>query len=531
MSFKKGIMRKVTYDPDNDGVIAVAQTEADMKKSVYDPNEDGVFDAYNVLEHGGRTATLVVAASDSSEKVKAQADYVCDGVDDQVEIQAAIDALPTGGTLGGTVQLLEGTFVISAPIKLRTYMRLQGMHQGATTIKLADNANCNGLEYISDVGGIMITIARMTLAGNKDNNVSGKGIYINTTSGAVLRDFHLDEVFVSSWAEEGIYTNNSTGFKLTRSWIEFNGGAGIKIDGSTQGFITNCVIHGNLHGIWLLNHSGGKYIGNLISGNKKYGIYSQSGIRELYMGNSILGNSADPTHTSSGILLSGSDYSIIIGNLFDGQDNERWGVQIYSSTDGAVVMDNTFYRHWSAPIIDNSTSTQCYMRYSDLFMDCLAASTNYVHSAITGTGAEQEITTGITNPDVPRNISITTTNNASPSGDVTITGVDARGNSVTENITIVPGGTAYGNVAFATVSKITIPAGVSASDTVEVGISDKLGLSNVIYESGDVYKVKKNNADATIGTVNPTYGTVDCATINAGDDFTIYYKSNLNIIS
>ena len=43
-----------------------------------------------------RTATFVVAASDSSAKSKDQADYVCDGVDDQVEIQAAIDALPSG---------------------------------------------------------------------------------------------------------------------------------------------------------------------------------------------------------------------------------------------------------------------------------------------------------------------------------------------------------------------------------------------------------------------------------------------------
>ena len=34
-------MKKSVYDPDDDGVIAVAQTEADMKKADYDPNEDG----------------------------------------------------------------------------------------------------------------------------------------------------------------------------------------------------------------------------------------------------------------------------------------------------------------------------------------------------------------------------------------------------------------------------------------------------------------------------------------------------------
>ena len=37
-----GDMLKAVYDPNEDGVIAVAQTEADMKRSVYDANLDGV---------------------------------------------------------------------------------------------------------------------------------------------------------------------------------------------------------------------------------------------------------------------------------------------------------------------------------------------------------------------------------------------------------------------------------------------------------------------------------------------------------
>src|SRR5690554_2584980 len=51
-------------------------------------------------------ATLTVAASDSTELSKTQADYVCDGVDDQAEIQAALAALPEGGK----VILTDGTF-------------------------------------------------------------------------------------------------------------------------------------------------------------------------------------------------------------------------------------------------------------------------------------------------------------------------------------------------------------------------------------------------------------------------------------
>ncbi len=60
-----------------------------------------------------RSATLVVAASDSSEKSKAQADYVCDGTADNVEIQAALDALPA---TGGEIHFLDGTFQLAATV-------------------------------------------------------------------------------------------------------------------------------------------------------------------------------------------------------------------------------------------------------------------------------------------------------------------------------------------------------------------------------------------------------------------------------
>lgn len=56
-----------------------------------------------------RTASLVVAASDAPALVKAQADYLCDGTNDEVQIQAAIDALPA---TGGKIQLSSGTFTV-----------------------------------------------------------------------------------------------------------------------------------------------------------------------------------------------------------------------------------------------------------------------------------------------------------------------------------------------------------------------------------------------------------------------------------
>ena len=162
------------------------------------------------------------------------------------------------------------------------------------------------------------------------------------------------------------------------------------------------------------------------------------------------------------------------------------------------------------------------------FQDLLAADPDYVHAAITGTGASQDITTVITNPDVPRVATITTTNNAAPAGIVTITGL-VRGVSTTDEITIVAGGLATGVKPFDTITNINTPVGLTAGDTVTVGIGDILGLPREIISTGDVYKKKVNAEDKTdelAGNINITYGTVDCGVIVAYEETTIWYLSD-----
>jgi len=159
------------------------------------------------------------------------------------------------------------------------------------------------------------------------------------------------------------------------------------------------------------------------------------------------------------------------------------------------------------------------------FQDILAAVADGIHAAIAGTGAAQDISAGITNPDYARNMSITATNVGPPAGVVTITGL-VRGVEDTDAITIVAGGIAYGVKAFDTVTNINLPAGVTAADTVTVGFSDKIGLSNTIAGASAVYKKKVNTLDEThelAGNVNATYYTVDCGVIVNHEDMEIRY--------
>lgn len=57
---------------------------------------------------------IVVAPFDSQER-RYEADYICDGIDDQVEIQAALDL---AAQLKTKVRFLKGTYNISGGIIL-----------------------------------------------------------------------------------------------------------------------------------------------------------------------------------------------------------------------------------------------------------------------------------------------------------------------------------------------------------------------------------------------------------------------------
>lgn len=131
-------------------------------------------------------ATLVIAASDSSAKSKALADYICDGVADDVEIQAALDALPS---TGGKIQLCEGSFYFSTVVsRAIDNVLFEGM--GASTylkrnsldiiISAGTQKRWIFSNFRFDAGGIDTTIATKYEYQNvwKDTN-AGNTIYLD----------------------------------------------------------------------------------------------------------------------------------------------------------------------------------------------------------------------------------------------------------------------------------------------------------------------------------------------------------------
>ena len=104
-----------------------------------------------------------------------------------------------------------------------------------------------------------------------------------------------------------------------------------------------------------------------------------------------------------------------------------------------------------------------------------------VHAAVTDDGTEQTISTGITNPPTPRNITATSGGTAGDVGaiQVTINGTNEDNEVISEVLpvfTVDSATTVVGAKAFKTVTSIVIPAHDGTGATTSVGLGSKLGL-------------------------------------------------------
>ena len=146
-----------------------------------------------------------------------------------------------------------------------------------------------------------------------------------------------------------------------------------------------------------------------------------------------------------------------------------------------------------------------------------AAGAANVLAATALTTAAQDIITGITQPPTPRVLSITG-NKSTAVGDVIIEGTDMAGAELVETITSTGAATVVGTKAFATVTKITLPALAGANgETISVGLAGAFGLPYKlpydtilkIYNGGTATTVTSSSFSATVLSSNyivPTAG-------------------------
>jgi len=183
-----------------------------------------------------RSATIVVAAHDATDRERRNADLVCRGVDDQTVIQEAIDYL--SGT-GGIVQLTTGDFEISGFIDPGDYVWTRGMGR-ATLLDMAllstDVGFHAGADGIAARTGFKISDLRVdgNFAGTDNNSDTSLFQFHDCT------DIEIDNVeanrsqstafYVLGPSTSGIRIHNFRGTGSSRGLIEIAEGTNIEIN-------------------------------------------------------------------------------------------------------------------------------------------------------------------------------------------------------------------------------------------------------------------------------------------------------------
>lgn len=191
---------------------------------------------------------------------------------------------------------------------------------------------------------------------------------------------------------------------------------------------------------------------------------------ETLNGNSDVG-------TTSGTLAAGDHTHSGVYEPVISTKNTAFNVNFGSSTGTAVEgNDSRLHEHSNKAVLDQ---VEAALRKVSFTAPDLGTATS-VHAAITlADGTTTEVTTDITNPDMPRALTITG-NAAGITGNVVIVGTNAVDEALNETIVASGTDTVVGTKAFKTVTSITVPARNAESDTISVGLSDKLGMGRVV---------------------------------------------------
>jgi len=144
-----------------------------------------------------------------------------------------------------------------------------------------------------------------------------------------------------------------------------------------------------------------------------------------------------------------------------------------------------------------------------------AASDTAVHATIplTSAGAGQDITTAITNPDVPR-VARIKGNASGNTGNVVITGKNLLGATVTDTIALNGATAVEGTKALVSISNIHVPPEVHAgTDTVSVGYGSVLGLSLLLDRNSVEKAWLAKTVEGTAPTVTVSATVIESNTV------------------
>ena len=302
-----------------------------------------------------RTSTIVVAASNSLDPNLAPAAYRCDGVADDVELNAALIA---AAAVNGRVELLEGAYNTVLTLSVAVNVALVGngsgsvinFNAGGNAITIAgDNVKLRDFKVVIVAGaggagtrpnGIMantqtkIEIFGVWVIGDRTvaddgSNLRQNGVYIYLAPESRILNNRVEEN-----NRQNIFLHTTDDCAVTGNTC-YNGYRGVYLYLSNNNTIVGNTCQGNtIDGIRLFTGSeNNTIVGNTSQGNGNNGISLGTANNNTIVGNTFQGNGFD------GIILSTADNNTVVGNTCQG--NTYDGIRLFTDSDNNTVVGNT----------------------------------------------------------------------------------------------------------------------------------------------------------------------------------------------
>ena len=269
---------------------------------------------------GGKKVCRLVVGTSTSGWTANDCDYLCDGTADNVEINAAIQALPS---TGGEIIILDGTYNITATIAMnKDNVKLSG-NGAATVLKRMWNSSVSeGVITVTAANG-GCCIESFCIDGNKAayNSTNDYGIYLSNSNNNTVTGNTCNN------NRDGIYLSNSNNNTVTGNTCNNNNYHGIYLsNSSSNNTVTgNTCNNNNNYGIRISNNSNNNTVTGNTCNNNTCGIYLASNSNNTVTGNTCIrgtGQASDYTSSQYTIWLSGTgnNYNLIACNNIMGKN-------------------------------------------------------------------------------------------------------------------------------------------------------------------------------------------------------------------
>jgi hypothetical protein len=258
-----------------------------------------------------RIPTVYVCASNSPAELKAIAQYVCDGHDDVVEINQAIQYL-AGTASKGLVQLEAGTFVADGDVLndiiLSSNVTISG--RGVSTILLVNGGRPGDITApIYGNGAINAVLENLVIDG--DYTLTQNFASITNCNNLIIRNCRFINPSYGS-----VTISNGNNIKITDNYIEgIMGVSSLNIIGLTDSIISNNTLAADPSvgaGIGISISAGS---GIILNKNITRGAY-QRGIRST-ASKSIISNNTCNNGANYGFDISGASNTIVGNSAFE----------------------------------------------------------------------------------------------------------------------------------------------------------------------------------------------------------------------